>query len=144
MRRLRSAERGRSNAEMARDGDQETAVSRQLLSPAQPWRTYLAIADALHHPAFVLVHPGGGVWSKAFYLDGIADGSIDYRRFEPMSDIDAFVDGDLAVLRYRSAIEIHVHGQQGGDLDCWHMDTYRRDNVDAPWRAIWSQATEIK
>ena len=98
--------------------------------------------DALHAPAFVLVHPGGGVWSKEHYVGGIGTGAIDYRRFEPTSAIEAAVDGGLAVLRYRSAIDIHVQGREPGRLACWHMDCYRVA-PGGEWQVVWSQATEI-
>jgi len=99
-------------------------------------------ADALHGPDFLLVHPGGGVWSKEHYLGGIASGRIEYRRFEAMSNIEVMVDGSLAVLRYRSAIDIAVEGQEAGPVECWHLDCYRRDD-DGKWRVRWSQATAI-
>jgi hypothetical protein len=99
-------------------------------------------ADALHAPDFQLVHPSGGVWSKEEYLGGIASGRIEYRRFEAMSTIDVMVDNSLAVLRYRSAIDVAVQGQEAGPLQCWHLDCYRRDD-DGSWRVRWSQATSV-
>jgi hypothetical protein len=81
--------------------------------------------DALHAEDFVLIHPGGGVWSKAEYLGGVGSGAINYRRFEAVSQIEVLADGALAVLRYRSVIDIHVQGQQAGELQCWHTDCYR-------------------
>ncbi|MFU8876004.1 nuclear transport factor 2 family protein [Micromonospora sp. SL4-19] len=100
-------------------------------------------ADALHAPDFELVTPNGGTWSKEQYLGGIASGDINYRRFEAVSDIDVMVDGDLAVLRYQSLIDIAVWGQQAGLLECWHLDCYRRDRDGGLWKVRWSQATEI-
>jgi hypothetical protein len=99
--------------------------------------------DALHSSEFVLVHPGGGVWSKDQYIGGVVSGEINYRRFDALSDIETMVEGNLAVLRYRSAIDIHVQGQEAGALECWHTDCYRRTAPDAPWRVVWSQATAI-
>lgn len=99
-------------------------------------------ADALHAADFVLVNPSGNVWSREKYLGGIADGRIDYRRFDPVSDIEVMVDGRLAVLRYRSAIEISVLGRESSELECWHLDCYRRDD-DGHWRVRWSQATSV-
>jgi ketosteroid isomerase-like protein len=96
----------------------------------------------LHAPDFQLVNPSGGVWSKEKYLGGIADGIINYRRFGPVSDIDVMVDGDLAILRYRSVIDIAVGQQEGGLLECWHLDCYRRDE-GGRWQVRWSQATSI-
>ena len=100
-------------------------------------------ADALHAPDVQLVHPGGGVWSKEQYLGGIASGRIEYRRFDAMSEIEVMVDGALAVLRYRSAIDIAVRGQEAGPVECWHLDCYRRDDDGGRWRVRWSQATSI-
>jgi len=100
-------------------------------------------AEALHAPDFELVHPSGGVWSRQQYLGGIATGEIDYRRFEAVSDIDVMADGHLAVLRYRSVIDIAVKGQAAGTLECWHVDCYRRDPHGGHWQVRWSQATAI-
>ena len=98
--------------------------------------------EELHSPDFELVNPSGSTWSRGRYLGGIASGDIDYRRFEPVSDIDVMVDGDLAVLRYRSAIDISVAGGTPGPLAAQHLDVYVRD-VDGRWRVRWSQATEV-
>jgi len=100
-------------------------------------------ADGLHAADFQLVHPSGGVWTKEQYLGGIASGDIDYRRFEAVSDIDVMVDGAVAVLRYRSLIDIAVRGQRPGLLECWHLDCHRRDGADGRWQVRWSQATSI-
>jgi len=102
----------------------------------------VAEADALHAADFVLVTPSGHCWSRQQYLGDIASGKVNYRRFEAVSDIDVMVDGNLAVLRYRSAIDIAVQGQEPGELECWHLDCYRRDEGGA-WRVHWSQATSI-
>ena len=101
------------------------------------------VAEALHAPDFVLVNPSGGAWSREFYLGGIAAGIVNYYRFEPVSDLDVMTDGNLAIIRYRSAIDIQVRAQDRGTLECWHMDAYRRVDEDGPWQAVWSQATAI-
>src|SRR4051812_44380749 len=98
----------------------------------------MAEADLLHAVDFQLVHPSGGVWSKDQYLGGIASGEIDYRRFEVVSSIDVVADGDLAVLKYRSIIDIAVAGQEAGEIECWHLDCYQRDGRGGPWRVRWS------
>ncbi len=100
-------------------------------------------ADALHSPDFQLIHPSGGVWSKEDYLGGIATGDINYLRFEPVSRIDVLVDGNLAVLRYQSIIDIAIRGQEVGALECWHLDCYQRDERGR-WRVRWSQATAVE
>jgi hypothetical protein len=50
----------------------------------------------------------------------------------------------LAVLRYRSVIDIAVRGHEAGLLECWHLERYRRDEGDGSWRVRWSQATAIR
>jgi hypothetical protein len=64
----------------------------------------------LHTDDFELVHPSGGVWSTEEYLGGIASGEVDYRRLDAVSSIDVTVDGSLAVLRYRSVMDVAVRG----------------------------------
>ncbi len=98
---------------------------------------------ALHAPEFVLVTPSGVAWTKEHYVGGVVAGTINYRRFEATSDIDVAIDGDLGVLKYRSVIDIQVLDQERGTLECWHLDCYRRDVPDGPWRVLWSQATAI-
>lgn len=90
-------------------------------------------AEAMHTDNFALVHPGGGVWTKKYYLGGISEGTINYRRFEAVSDIDVMAEGNLAILRYRSIIDIAVQGETAGELDCWHLDCYQRESLDSPW-----------
>ncbi|MEV4415150.1 nuclear transport factor 2 family protein [Catellatospora sp. NPDC049609] len=94
-----------------------------------------------HADDFVLVNPGGGEWDKGFYLGGIADGSIDYRRFEAVTPIQVLADEGLAVVRYRSAIEIAVDGGPYVSLNAWHLDCYRHDERSGWWRCVWPQAT---
>ncbi len=99
-------------------------------------------AEELHTPDFELVNPSGSTWSRQTYLGGIASGDIDYRRFDVVSGIDVLADGDLAVLRYRSAIDISVAGGTPGPLAAQHLDVYVRE-PDGRWRVRWSQATEV-
>ena len=99
------------------------------------------LLDDLHAEDFVLVNPGGGEWDKTFYLGGIADGSIDYRRFEVVTPIQVLADDSVAVVRYRSAIEIAVGGGPYESLYAWHLDCYRHDERSGRWRCLWSQAT---
>jgi hypothetical protein len=99
-------------------------------------------ARELHTADFRIVTPSGWGWNRDEYLGGIADGSIDYRRFEPVSEIEVAAGAGVAVVRYRSAIEIAVAGQEPGTLECWHLDCYVQE--DGAWRVRWSQATEIR
>jgi hypothetical protein len=101
----------------------------------------VAEVAGVHADDFVIVTPSGHTWTKAEYLGGIESGEIDYRRFEPVSEIDVMLDDDVAVLRYKSAIEISVGGREPGELEAWHLDCYRR--TPSGWQLRWSQATAI-
>ena len=96
--------------------------------------------EALHSPGFLLCTPSGTVWSKRHYVDGLVDGSIRYTRFEPATP-EVVVDSRLAVIRYRSVIEISVEHGTAGSLECWHLDVYERGDREQ-WRCRWSQATD--
>lgn len=96
--------------------------------------------ETLHAPDFVLCTPSGTIWGREHYLTGLVDGSIDYRRFEPVTPIEVVLDAHVAVLRYRSEIEISIGGGVPGHLACWHLDVYQRD--EGSWRCRWSQATD--
>lgn len=96
--------------------------------------------DRLHAADFVLCTPSGETWTREHYLGGLVDGTIDYQRFEAVTAIEVLVDADLAVLRYRSEIEIRVGRGDLGRLACWHLDVYQR--IAGSWRCRWSQATD--
>jgi len=98
------------------------------------------VLDQLHATDFVLCTPNGDTWSRRHYLDGLVDGTINYLRFQPVTPIEVISDLHLAVLRYRSEIEISVGGGTPGHLACWHLDVYQHEG-DA-WRCRWSQATD--
>jgi len=104
----------------------------------------IALLDDLHADDFILVNPGGGEWDKTFYLGGIADGSIDYRRFEAVTPIQVLAGAGVAVVRYQSAIEIAVDGGPFVSLSGWHLDCYRHDEAAGRWRCVWSQATRAE
>lgn len=99
-------------------------------------------ADALHADDYELVTPGGATLSKAAYLAGVADGSLDYRRFEAVGEERVRLLGSsAAALRYQVAIEIAWEG--GLDSGTfWHTDIY--ELRDGRWLAVWSQATRIR
>lgn len=98
------------------------------------------LLDRLHAPGFLLCTPSGETWSREHYLDGLVDGSIDYQRFEAVTPIEVLAEPDLAVLRYRSEIEIRVGDGELSRLACWHLDVYQREG--SAWRCRWSQATD--
>ena len=134
------------SASMDRDGDPgaveallrdlERARLRSLVTPD------LAAAEALHAPEYQLITPGGVAYSRDAYLGGIASGDLDYRVFEPASDIAVVRLGEGgAALRYQARIDIRFGsgGRDGGLF--WHTDLYAMR--DGRWQVVWSHATEI-
>ncbi len=121
-----------------RESDQLRELETQRLAAAVAGNA--EVLDALHASDFALCTPSGDIWSRQHYLDGLVDGTINYLRFEPVTPIEVVVDRRLAVLRYRSAIDISLGGGNPGHLECWHLDVYQREG--ASWRCRWSQATE--
>jgi hypothetical protein len=94
----------------------------------------------LHDPDFRLCDPGGAIWDRPTYVGGLCDGSVNYSRFEPVTPIEVLRSRELAVVRYRSLIDLTTpHG--GGHLECWHLDTYVHETTTG-WRCRWSQATD--
>src|SRR6476661_1549678 len=95
-------------------------------------------AKQLHTEDFQLINPLGGALSKEQYLGGIGSGQIRYLYWEPDS-IAVRLYGDVAVLRYRSQLEIVVQGRHIPRQWYWHTDLYERHG--AQWQVVWSHAT---
>src|SRR6476619_5257203 len=76
-------------------------------------------AGQLHSDEFQLINPLGGALSKEQYLGGIRTGQIHYLYWEPES-IAVRLYGDVAVLRYRSELEIVVQGRHIPRRRYWH------------------------
>jgi hypothetical protein len=95
-------------------------------------------AGQLHTDDFQLINPLGGVLSKEQYLDGISSGQIHYLYWAP-EPIAVRIYGDVAVIRYRSQLEIVVRGRHIPRQRYWHTDLYERHG--AQWRVVWSHAT---
>ena len=95
-------------------------------------------AAQLHTEDFQLINPLGGALSKAQYLGGISSGQIHYLYWEPES-IAVRLYADVAVIRYRSELEIVVKGHHIPRQRYWHTDLYERHGTQ--WQVVWSHAT---
>ncbi len=95
-------------------------------------------AAQLHTEDFQLINPLGGALSKAQYLGGIGSGQIHYLYWEPES-IVVRLYADVAVIRYRSELEIVVKGHHIPRQRYWHTDLYERHGTQ--WQVVWSHAT---
>jgi hypothetical protein len=95
-------------------------------------------AAQLHTEDFQLINPLGGVLSKEQYLGGIGSGQMHYLYWEPES-IEVRLYADVAVIRYRSELEIVVKGHHIPRRRYWHTDLYERHGTQ--WQVVWSHAT---
>jgi hypothetical protein len=95
-------------------------------------------AAQLHTEDFQLINPLGGVLSKEQYLGGIGSGQMHYLYWEPES-IEVRLYADVAVIRYRSELEIVVKGRHIPRRRYWHTDLYERHGTQ--WQVVWSHAT---
>jgi Domain of unknown function (DUF4440) len=98
-----------------------------------------AAAD-LHAPDYELITPGAARLSKTEYLDGIQSGRLDYRVFEPASEMAVLLLGTGAAVRYQARIDIRFGDRSDAGL-FWHTDIYA--HRDGRWQVVWSQATRI-
>jgi len=95
-------------------------------------------AAQLHTDDFQLINPLGGALSKEQYLGGISTGQIRYLYWEP-DNIAVRLYGEVAVIRYRSQLEIVVQGHHIPRQGYWHTDLYERHGTQ--WQVVWSHAT---
>lgn len=98
-------------------------------------------AGQLHSDDFQLINPLGGALSKEQYLGGIRAGQIRYLYWEPES-ITVRLYEDVAVIRYRSELEIVVQGRHVPRRRYWHTDLYERHGTQ--WQVVWSHATAVE
>ena len=97
-------------------------------------------ANRLHADDFQLISPGGRTYTKEEYLSGVASGEIDYRVWEPVSEIVVRLHGQVAHIRYRAQIENVFRGEKTVGF-YWHTDTYEKNK--GQWQVVWSHATRI-
>lgn len=90
----------------------------------------------LHAPDYELITPAGIVLNRKRYLEAVEREPF-YSGWEA-GEIAFRISAELTILRYQARLRF----PSGKELHCWHTDAYQ--NQDGAWRAVWSQATEIK
>lgn len=85
----------------------------------------LDVADGLHVAGYKLITPRWRALSRDEYLGSVAPGELNYRIFEPASEIAVRGNKAIALLRYRARIAFHCRGP-AEPLECWHIDCYER------------------
>jgi hypothetical protein len=98
-------------------------------------------ARQFHAQDFQLITPIGATLSKEDYMGAIASGQLKYLTWQP-ADIAVRLYNKVAVLRYRSQLEVVFGGHKIPLSDYWHTDTY--EDHDGHWMVVWSQATAIR
>lgn len=99
-----------------------------------------ATAAAFHADNFQLVNPVGATLSKAEYLAAVSSGQVDYIVWRP-ANIAVRQEGSLAIIRYRSDLQVTVGGRALPQTPHWHIDVYEKR--DGKWQVVWSQATRV-
>ena len=124
---------------MAGEEDELRELERQRIAA-------FVAADAptlqrLHANDYQVVNPAGQELNRDDYLNGIAQGYIEYKRWDADGRIQVYVYGDAAILRYRASVELAVQGETQPVQHFWQLEVYekRRDG----WQAVFSQATRV-
>jgi hypothetical protein len=89
-------------------------------------------ARELHAHDFELTAPNGEKYTKATYLDAVQDGQLDYVVWEPISPMTVRIQGDKAVVRYRS--KIAFAGNSDATTEQTHDDRYEKR--DGRWQIV--------
>jgi ketosteroid isomerase-like protein len=89
-------------------------------------------AEDLHAADFLLSAPSGEDFTKDEYLTEVGSGGLDYLLWEPLSPLRVRVNGEKAVVRYRS--KIGLAGRGGTTTEQTHKDTYVLE--DGRWRIL--------
>lgn len=101
----------------------------------------MAVVERLHADDFQLVPPPGIPLSRDEYLAAVAAGAIDYRVFEPISELQVRLYGQAAAIRYLSRIDVAVAGLGQFATQAWHTYVYERR--EGRWQVVWEQATAV-
>ena len=117
--RLRSLERAELRALVTGDG----AAMRRVLDPH-----------------VTLITPDGAQLSRDDYIAAVSGGDIDFRVFEPVSELVVRQDHDDAVVTFESNIDAIAGGQHYAHR-AWHTEVFHK--TDGAWRLVWAQTTAV-
>lgn len=101
----------------------------------------MEVVERLHASDFELVPPPGLALSREEYLRLVESGDLDYREFEPVSDIEVRVHGNAATVWYRSSLDVEAAGQGRLTHEAWHLYLYEKRG--GQWQVVREQATAI-
>jgi hypothetical protein len=99
------------------------------------------VIERLHASDFELVPPPGFPLSREEYLGLVESGALDYREFEPVSDIEVRVHGSSATVWYRSSLDVEAAGQGRVIHEAWHLYLYEKRS--GQWQVVREQATAV-
>jgi hypothetical protein len=135
---------GHSVGSLSVTGDQATIenleemeeMRRQALVDAD-----MRVVDRLHAADFQLIPPPGTRLTREEFLGAVAAGDLDFLAFEPISTIQVRLHSKVAVLWYRSRIDIVAADQGRFTHEAWHTCLY--EIRQGRWQAVWEQATAV-
>jgi ketosteroid isomerase-like protein len=134
--------RSEVSASMATTGDETDAI----LGIQRERSNALLAADMdqagqIHANDFQLITPLGARISRDEYLGAVEAGVIKYAVMELDSPVETRTYGDVALIRYRTQIEVEVQGHQYPRASYWFTDAYEKR--EGRWQIVWSQGTPI-
>lgn len=94
-----------------------------------------------HAAEFEPITPIGAVLTREQYLGAINAGQIKYLSWEP-GHINVRLHETTATIRYQATLEVTFGGHPVPLTNYWHTDSY--ELIDGQWKAVWSQATQIR
>ena len=100
----------------------------------------MAVARRLHADDFQVVNPLGLTASREQYLGYVANGTVDYLRWEP-GPIMVRQNGRMAAIRYKSTVDMITRGERRPTREAWNTGLY--EHRDGRWQIVWFQATEL-
>ena len=125
---------GNSGLEAERVREAERERLRALVSAD------MAVARTLHADDFQVVSPLGLTASRDQYLGYVANGTVDYLRWEP-GPITVRLNGPMAAIRYKSTVDMIARGERRPIREAWNTGLY--EHRDGRWQIVWFHATEI-
>jgi ketosteroid isomerase-like protein len=101
----------------------------------------MGVVSRLHAKEFTLVPEQGYPMARDAYLTAVESGALDYQTLEPVSDIEVQVEGDAAVLWYRSRIGVVAAGEGSFTYEAWQVCVYEKSQGD--WQVVREQTTAV-
>ncbi|TCO45710.1 uncharacterized protein DUF4440 [Kribbella antiqua] len=125
-------------------GDRAAVTSLQEIELQRMQALVAADMRYLEHvfaPDYESVPPPGIRLTRQSLLESVADGSLDFIAFEPLTAIEVRLHDGSAVLWYRSSIDILAAEEGRFTHEMWLTLLYEKQ--DGRWQLVHEQATAV-